>query len=191
MRPSTTSSAWKLSTCGTVLGALLLVDVAALAQDVEEQHGALPGIEPVFLDRTKIRHIRQIHRFPLMFAPLSLRPAEADPRISDLQRRVRHIHRMTNLRYAERAAVGAWCRSGSHSRISGTVSGITRTASVAAITSRPIHRDRFRQCRLTLRKGDDRQFGDHQIHRADRGQRQIAPLHDLGFALRGCAAWRR
>ena len=36
------------------LRALLLIDVAALAQDVEEQDGALPGIQPVFLDGTKI-----------------------------------------------------------------------------------------------------------------------------------------
>ena len=40
-----------------LLGALLQVGVAALAQHVEEQHDALPGVQPVLLDGAHVRPI--------------------------------------------------------------------------------------------------------------------------------------
>ena len=39
---------------GRVLGALFQIGVAALAQHIEEQDRALPGIDPVFLDKVQV-----------------------------------------------------------------------------------------------------------------------------------------
>ena len=54
-----------------VLGVLLEIDVAALAQHVEEQDRALPGVDPVFLDEVEVLAFAHL---PL----LGLSPVEGD-----------------------------------------------------------------------------------------------------------------